>query len=163
MAGGTNNGAQRVRNVGSNYTTFRYDGKAIAYLDSVNDSGQDLIVPAVPVQTLGMRHPSEIVAARAVGAGTLVMSIRELWHEEIWEQLSGLTGAHDIVEIFERLAAQQNAVTCTKIITPPDGRRYGKTYHGVVITAIQDSDQIEIGRLSVSKSITAMYTHSTPL
>ena len=154
---------QRVRNKGSNYTTFRFAGKSIAYLERVNDSGQRLIAPAETIQPLGERHPVEIVAARAVGAGTLTLTIRELWHEEIWEQMANLAGANNIVDIFERLAQQANAVTCTKIITPPGGRRYGKTYHGCVITDIDDGDDFQISTLSVAKNMTVMYTHTTNL
>lgn len=154
---------QRVRNTGSNYTTFRFAGQSIAYLEQVDDSGQELVAQPQVIQPLGYRHPVEIVAARALGAGTLNLSIRELWHEEVWEQMANLAGAHDIVDIFQRLAQQANSVTCTKIITPPDGRRYGKTYHGCVITRIQDGDTFSLATLSVPKAIQVMYTHSTPL
>lgn len=124
-----NENIQRARNVGSNFTTFQYGGKAIAYLQSVQDSGQAPVAQPSPVHPLGHRHPVEIVTARAVDAGTLTLTITELWHQEVWEQMVGLAGTNDIVQVFERLARRDNYVTCVKIVNPPDGKRYGKVYH----------------------------------
>jgi len=154
---------QRARNFGSSFTTFRYGGQNIAYLQRVADSGQSPVAPATPVQPIGSTYPVEIVTSRAVGAGTLGLTITELWHEEIWEQLAGLAGTTDIVQIFAALARQQDYVTCTKIINPPDGKRYGKTYHGCLITDIQDGETFDITTTTMPKSITVMYTHTTPL
>ena len=155
---------QRARNLGSNFTTFRYAGKNIAYLETVVDSGQQPVGRGIEaIHPLGYRVPAEIITSRALKAGTLTLGIREIWHEEIWEQMSGLAGSKDIIEVFERLAAQQNYVTCTKIITPPDGQKYGKTYHRCVISRIDDGETFSIGDLSVPKTITVAYTHTTKL
>jgi hypothetical protein len=154
---------QRARNLGSNYTTFRYAGQSIAYLEQVQDSGQSPVAQVQAVHPLGHRHPVEFVTPRAINFGTLTLSIRELWHEEIWEQMVGLAGAHDIVEVFQRLAEQQDYVTCSKIITPPSGVKYGKTYHRCVITDISDGETFDIATLSVPKTITVAYTHTTKL
>jgi hypothetical protein len=155
---------QRARNLGSNFTAFRYAGKNIAYLEQVNDQGQRPVGQGIQsIHPLGHRHPTEFVTARAIQAGSLTLSIRELWHEEIWEQMAGLAGTKDIIEVFERLAAQQNYVTCTKIITPPGGNKYGKTYHRCVISDIADGETFDIGTLSVPKTITVAYTHTTKL
>ena len=154
---------QRARNVGSNFTTFQYDGQTIAYLQSVEDSGQLAIAQAAAVQPLGYRHPVEIVTPRAVQAGTLTLVITELWHQEVWEQMSGLAGTKDIVAVFEKLASQPNYVTCQKIITPPDGKRYGKIYHRCVISDITDGDQVSLEKLTNQKTITVMYTHTTQI
>ena len=154
---------QRARVLGSNFTTFRYAGKNIAYLEVVSDSGQAPVAAPQFVHPLGYRHPTEIVTARAIDGGTVTLDIRELWHEEVWQQMAGLANSHDILEVFEALAAQPNYVTCTKIITPPDGRKYGKTYHQCVIVSLPDGDDITIGTLSVPKTLTVAYTHTTPL
>lgn len=155
--------AQRVRNAGSNFTTFRYAGRSIAYLEMVADSGQEPVTGVEAVHPLGYRHPVEMVTPRALDFGTLVLTIRELWHQEIWQQLAGLANSHDIVDVFEALARQENSITCTKIITPPDGKRYGKTYHGCVISRIQDGETFDIRTLSMPKTITLAYTHATRL
>ena len=154
---------QKARNLGSNFTTFRYAGKNIAYLEVVRDSGQAPVAQVQAVHPLGHRHPIEFVTPRAVDYGTLVLSIRELWNEEIWEQMVGLTGAKDIVDVFQRLAEQDNYVTCSKIITPPSGPKYGKTYHRCVISNISDGEEFSISSMSVPKTITIAYTHTTPL
>lgn len=154
---------QRARNLGSNYTTLRYAGQNIAYLEAVQDMGQRPVNTVQSVHPLGYRHPIEFVTPRAVQYGTLVLTIRELWNEEIWEQMAGLSGTKDIVEVFERLAQQQNYVTCSKIITPPNGQKYGKTYHRCTITDIDDGETFDITTLSVPKRITVAYTHTTKL
>ncbi len=154
---------QKVRNAGSSFTTFRYRGQPIALLESVSDTGQTAVAQPEFIHPLGARHPVEIVTARAIGGGTLTLSIREVWHREIWQQLQGLTGTHDIVDVFQRLANTSEYVTCAKIITPPDGRRYGKTYHRATIISVPDGETFKIDTLSQLKDITVAYTHTTPL
>lgn len=154
---------QMARNFGSNYTTFRYAGKSIAYLEVVADTGQPPVARPQAIHPLGHKHPAEIVTPRAIDAGSLTLSIRERWHEEVWQQMAGLAQSHDIIEVFEALSRQGRAVTCTKIITPPDGRRYGKTYHGCTIAEIQDGETYDITTLSNTKNITVWYTHTTAL
>lgn len=154
---------QRARVLGSNFTTFRYAGKNIAYLEMVNDMGQAPVAAPQFVHPLGYRHPTEIVTARAIDGGFLDLSIREIWHEEVWQQMAGLANSHDIIEVFEALAAQPNYVTCTKIITPPDGRKYGKTYHQCTIVSVPDGESFDITTLSSPKTIRVAYTHTTPL
>lgn len=159
---------QQVRVVGSNYTTFQYNGKPIAFLETVSDSGQSAFGGGSgqgwePIHPLGYITPTDIVTGRVLQAGTVVLQIRELWHGEVWEQLQGLTGAKNIVDIFRKLAATPQYVTMTKIITPPDGKRYGKVYHRCVIVEIQDGEDISIGALSIRKGITVAYTHTTDL
>lgn len=153
----------QVRNVGSSYTTFQYGGRNIAFLETINDQGQQPVSGAEFIHPLGQPHPVDIVTSRALQGGRLILSIRELWNREVWEQLPGLTGAKTIVDIFNRLARTPNYVTCAKIITPPSGPRYGKVYHRCVITGIGDGEMVTIGTLSVAKDITVSYTHTTPL
>lgn len=159
---------QQVRVVGSNYTTFQYAGKSIAYLEVVEDSGQEAIGGGGGggyefIHPLGYVTPTDIVTSRVLNGGLVTLTIREVWHQEVWEQLSGLAGTHDIVAVFKKLARTPQYVTMTKIITPPDGKRYGKTYHRCVIVGIQDGESINLGALSVPKQITVAYTHTTPL
>lgn len=154
---------QRARVLGSNYTTFRYAGKNIAYLEAVADGGQQPVAQHQFIHPLGYRHPQEIVTARAIQGGVLSLSITELWHEEVWQQMAGLAGSTDIIEVFEALSRQPNYVTCTKIVNPPDGRRYGKTYHRCVIVNIPDGETYDIRTLQQTKVIQVAYTHTTPL
>lgn len=161
---------QRARVLGSNYTTFRYAGKSIAYLEMVADSGQAPVGQGRSggagydfVHPLGFRHPTEIITSRAIGGGYIDLTIREIWHQEVWQQMAGLAGSNDILEVFEALSRQVNYVTCTKIVTPPDGRKYGKTYHQCVIVGIPDGETFDIGTLSEGKTVRVAYTHTTKL
>lgn len=155
---------QNARNLGSNFTTFQYNGQSIAYLEMVSDSGQPLVNTQVQfVHPLGYQYPQEIVTSRALDGGTLKLTIRELWHQEVWQQMSGLAGSTNILDVFNVLAKQANYVTCSKIITPPDGKKYGRTYHRCVIVDIPDGEEFDITTLSTTKVITVAYTFSTPL
>ncbi|MFE0490210.1 hypothetical protein [Streptomyces griseoaurantiacus] len=120
------------------------------------------------IQPLGARTPVEIATSRVLGGGTLQLMVQELWNQAIWEQLSGMAGTNNIVEIFERLAASPNYVTAQTIIKPPGtesnpSKWRGKIYHNVTIVNIADGDTLTVGGLDVSKPILAAYTHSTPL
>jgi hypothetical protein len=158
-----------VRTVGSNYTTFKYSGKSIAYLEVIQDGGQRALSNGGSgyefIHPLGYEVPTDIVTSRVLDGGTLTLGIRELWNAEVWEQLQGLSGAKTIVDIFKKLATTPQYITCTKIITPPAGAgsRYGKVYHRCVIVNVEDGDQVQIGALSVQKAITIAYTHTTAL
>jgi hypothetical protein len=124
----------QVRVVGSGFTTFNYRGRPIAFLEGVEDSGQRAFSDAGQgyqyIHPLGARHPVEIATSRVLTGGTLNLTIRELWNTQVWEQLYGLMGARNIVDVFELLAADPSYVTCQTIISPPNGSRpRGKNYH----------------------------------
>lgn len=162
----------KARVTGSGYTAFVYSGKPIAYLISVEDSGQrawsDRGQAYSFIQPLGSRTPTEIATSRVLAGGTLQLTIQELWNQAHWQQLVGLTGTNNVVEIFDRLAATANYVTAQTIIKPPGtesqpSKWRGKIYHNVTIVDIADGDTITVGGLDVAKPIVAAYTHTTPL
>jgi hypothetical protein len=162
----------KVRVVGSGYTTFQYRGKPIAFCEGIEDSGQrafsDLGQPYQFIHPIGYEHPVEIATSRVLQGGTLMLTVRELWNTAVWEQLAGLAGTYNIVEIFRRLAADPQYVTCQQIIKPPGterqpGRWRGKVYHNCVIVDINDGDTVTVGALAVTKGITVAYTHTSPL
>lgn len=162
----------KVRVVGSGFTTFNYAGKPIAFCEAIEDSGQrafsDLGQPYQFIHPLGAKHPVEIATSRVLQGGTLMLTIRELWNTAVWEQLAGLAGTYNIVEIFQRLADNPNYVVCQSIIKPPGtesqpGKWRGKTYQNCVVVDINDGDTITVGSLAVTKGITVAYTHSTPI
>ena len=160
----------QVRVVGSGYTTFNYGGHPIAFLEAIEDSGQrawsDMGTPYQFIHPLGYRPPVEIATSRVLQGGTLMLTIRELWNSAVWQQLVGLGGATNIVDIFEILAENPAYVTCTTTIIPPPGTGLpprGKIYQNCTIVDINDGDTIQVGALSVTKGITVAYTHTTPL
>lgn len=158
----------QVRVVGSGFTTFNYRGVPIAFLDSFTDTGQAPFAGGggagwEPVTPLGDRHPREIVTTRVLSEGTLTLSIRELWNQPVWYQLAGLAGAADIIQVYERLAQDPSEVTCQMIIKPPGGNAWrGKIYHGCVVVTIDDRETVSIGALTMPRTITVVYTHTTP-
>jgi hypothetical protein len=162
----------KVRVVGSGYSTFQYKGKPIAFLESIEDSGQrafsDTGQPYQFIHPIGAKHPVEIATSRVLAGGTLMLTIRELWNQAVWEQLAGLAGTYNLVEIFQILADDPQYVTCQQIIKPPGtenkpGQWRGKVYHNCVVVDIMDGDTVTVGALSVTKGITVAYTHTTPL
>lgn len=154
----------KVRVVGSGFTTFSYQNKVIAFLERVDDSGQDPGTPPESITPLGSRYPIEIVTPRYLAMGTLTLTIRELWNEPVWWQLTNLAGTNDIISVFEVLAAEPSEVTCQMIIQPPGSSTYrGKTYHGCVVTGIDQRESIYVGALSVPRALTVAYTHTKPL
>lgn len=162
----------KVRVVGSGFSTFNYNGKPIAFLEGLEDSGQrafsDLGQPFQFIHPLGQSHPVEIATSRVLQGGTLVMTIRELWNAPVWQQLQGLAKSQNIVDIFAALARDPSYVTCQLIIKPPGTENNssawrGKIYHNVTIVDINDGDTITVGALAVTKGITAAYTHTSAL
>jgi hypothetical protein len=158
----------QVRVVGSSFSTFSYKGVPIAFLEGVEDSGQRAFSDAGQayqfIHPLGYQHPIEIATSRVLAGGTLNLTIRELWNQNIWEHLSGLAGTRNIVDVFARLAADPAYVTCQTIIQPPGGARpRGKNYHNCVVVDIADNDTVTVGALAVAKGIVVAYTHSSAL
>jgi hypothetical protein len=154
----------QVRVVGSGFTTFNYRGNPIAFLDGFQDSGQGPIVNPEPITPLNARYPVEIATARVLDMGTLTVTIRELWNAPVWYQLVGLNGLNDIVQVYEALAAEPSDVTAQMIIKPPGAPTWrGKTYHGCIITGIDDTETVTIGALSMPRRLQVAYTHTTPL
>jgi hypothetical protein len=155
----------QVRVVGSGFTTFNYKGAPIAFMDTVADGGQppfgqgaEAIIP------IGARYPAEIATSRVLDAGTLALTIRELWNAPIWWQLAGLDGTDNIVDVWDRLALEPAEVTCQMIIKPPGSPTWrSKVYHDCVVTRIDDGETVTVGQLSVAKNITIWYTHTTLL
>jgi hypothetical protein len=153
----------KTRVAGSAFSTISYRGKAIAFLDSFADSGVAPIAQAQAVHPLGSRHPVEIATPRAVSGGTLSLTIRELWNAPVWQQLAGLAGTNDIVEVWEAIAADPTAITCQIIIRPPTGKARGWNYHNCVVTNIDDTERVEISSMTVPRTIQMMYTHRTAI
>lgn len=154
----------KTRVVGSGFTTFNYRGQPIAFLDGFNDLGQAPVGRATPVHPLHAKHPVEIATSRALTAGTLTISIRELWNAPVWHQLVGLGGVNNLIDAYEAIAADPARITCQMIIKPPGSTTWrGKTYHNCVITDIPNSETVTLEEMTISRALTLMYTHTTPI
>lgn len=154
---------QHFRVVGSAYTIFRYDGNKTRFVETIQDQPPAPVAQPEAVQPLDARHPIEIAFPRAAGAGTLVLGLKEEWDREIWRQFTGFKNGviNDIVDMFERSAAHPN-VTCVKLILPPPGHKSRAViYHNCVIVDADLGEQVAIASMTVTKTITVMYTHTT--
>ena len=164
----------QVRVVGSSYTTFVWNGGAngqgqtLAWLDDVTDSGQAAIGggqgsggPGYETVTpLGYQTAQDIVTSRVLAPGTLKATIRELWNEPAWRQLSGLANTNNIIDIFQYMSSLTNPITCQMIIKPVTSPLWrGWTYENCTIVGIADGETVEIGALSMQRAVTILYTH----
>jgi len=156
--------ATTVRVAGSGFTSLNFQGQRLLYLRAFTDSGQMPGTDPVAITPLGKRHPVEIVTPRYLRMGTLTFQLWEKWDSPAWWQLPGLEGTEDIISLFERLADRPDDVTVQMIISPPNNRpTRGKTYYGVIITGIDDGENVNIASMDVSRTVTAYYTHATAL
>jgi len=159
----------KTRVVGSNFTTFTYNTQPIAWADQVSDTGQSPLSTARGAGTetifpLGYYHAAEIVTGRVLDVGTLSITVRELWNEPAWQQLQGLAGTNNIIEIFQAVAASPTPIGAQMIIKPAGSSTWrGWTYNNLTITSVDASETVTLGSMSMARIITAEYTHRTPL
>lgn len=155
--------AQRFRIVGSGFTLFRYAGSPIKFCTAIQDQAPRPVGNGPqPVQPLDARHPIEIAFPRAATHGVLTLQIIEEWDREFWTRLPGYNqrNINDIVDVFDR-SADIGGVTCVKIIKGPRGIRRAVQYHGAQIVDIDMSEQVTIDALTVGRTVTMWYTHTT--
>lgn len=150
----------KTRVFGHGWTEFSFNGHRLAWLEIIQDTAPTANGRAEAIQPLDSAHPVEIVTPRSFGAGTLTLTFRELWNSQVWQQLPGLENATDLLEVFQQQVAMGN-ITCRKIIKVPNGPYRAKVYHGCVITDVNENETINISTMTLPKTITIMYTHST--
>ena len=154
--------SSQSRVVGSGFSVLRWQGQRILYLDSVTDSGQSPVAPVQGIQPLDEEYPIEFAVPRAMGAGSLSLSIRETWNKPVWQHLKGFETANNLLDVWKAMAAMKGTITCQTIIKPPQGSYWRlKTYHNVVISNIEDQDSIAIASMTVTREIACFYTHAT--
>ncbi|OBY33520.1 hypothetical protein [Mycolicibacter kumamotonensis] len=147
---------------GSGWTTLLYQGQRLAYLQVIQDTAPTPVATAQAVQPIDSPVPLEIVTATAVGVGTLRMTFYEQWVSWVWQQLPGFGGAINLLEVLQTQLAL-GAVTMQKVVTSPSGLMRALVYHGCVITDIDAGENINIGTMTLPKSITVQYTYTTPV
>jgi hypothetical protein len=176
-----NLGARKARVGGSRWTTFEYKGTTLALANQVGHTSPEAVAPPVAIQPLDARRPLEVITANAIGMGTLVLEIIELWGFPIWEALGiksgmldtsiaqGSSTPTDLADLFNWVASTPSPINVKKYISPPAGARAGKnvikpyitTYHNTVISDFQDDETISIGTMQIYKNITINYTRYT--
>jgi len=142
---------------GGQYTAFTYKGAPLIYAQMINERGPQPVAQPQPIQPLDSPYPIEIALPSALQAGTLEITFLEQWNAEVWAQLGGdFTTASDLLDVFNAQLAQ-GEVQCQKIIKKPDGTTRRITYQGCVVVNAQIDELIQIGTMTIPKTITIMY------
>jgi hypothetical protein len=150
----------KTRIGGSGFTSMTFRSTPLAYLQTLQDTPPQPVAGAQVVQPLDQPTPLEIVTAMAVGAGSLRLTFYEIWNVPVWAQLPGFEGTYNLLGVLQ---AQINLgeITCRKLIQSPSGITRARVYHGCVITDIDEGEQINIGTMTLPKTITMQYTMTT--
>lgn len=150
----------KVRVGGSGFTTMTWRGTRLAYLQTLQDTPPQPVSGAQAVQPIDEPVPLEVVTAHAVGVGTLRMTFFELWNAPVWAQLPGLENTDTLLDVLRR-QIQLGEISCRKLIRSPSGIMRAKVYHNMVVTDIDEGEQVLINTMSLPKTMTMQYTHST--
>lgn len=147
---------------GSGHTTLLYQGQRLAYLQVIQDTPPTPVATAQAVQPIDEPVPLEIVTSKAVGVGTLRMTFYEQWVSPVFSQLPGLEGTNSLLEVLQRQISL-GKITLQKVVRSPNGIMRARVYHDVVITDIDEGENINIGTMTLPKTITAQYCYTTPV
>jgi hypothetical protein len=164
---GMDGGGRHGRVGGSGFTYFKYRSAVVAFAQALTIQSPAPVADAVAVQPLNYRRPAEIVTPRAIGPGTLTVTGYEVWNASVWHQLAGLGKAIDLADVFQVMwNSGNNDLVAHVVVDPPigkgtKGKKYLRNYHGIKITNIDDSEQIDITTMLLQKTVTFMYTHTT--
>jgi hypothetical protein len=150
----------KIRVGGSGFTTFRWRGNNIANLQTIQDTAPTPVAQAVPIQSITDPTPTEIVTARAVGAGTLRLTFYELFAKSAWQTLIGLSTSLTLLDILKNQVAL-GEIICTKVIFDPNGNPRVKTYHGCKVVDADEGETVNIASMVMPKSLTIMYTKAS--
>jgi hypothetical protein len=152
----------KTRIGGSGMTTMLFQNQLLAYLQTMQDTPPTPVAAAQAVQPIDQSVPLEIVTALAVGVGTLRCTFYELWSEPVWQELPGLQGTFNLLDVLKRQVTL-GTITMQKVIKSPSGIMRARVYHNVVITDIDEGESINIGTMTLPKTLTFQYCYSTPV
>lgn len=147
---------------GSGFTTMLWQGQRLAYLQVLQDTPPTPVATAQAVQPIDEPVPMEIVTSMAVGVGTLRVTFYELWNSPVWSTLPGLEGTNNLLEVLKR-QIQLGNVTMQKIVKSPSGMMRARVYHNCVVTDIDEGENVNIGTMTLPKTLTVQYCYSTPV
>jgi hypothetical protein len=147
---------------GSGFTTMMWNGARLAYLQIMQDTPPTPVAGAIAVQPIDESVPLEIVTSMAVGVGTLRATFYELWNQPVWSMLPGLEGTSNLLDVLKRQISMGN-ITMQKVIKSPTGTMRSRVYHKVVITDIDEGENVNIGSMTLPKTLTFQYCYSTPV
>jgi hypothetical protein len=148
--------------VGGGYTFFSYNGKPLVYVDVVRETAPRPVAAPQAIQPLDQPYPIEIALPAALEAGTIEITFREQWSTEVWEQLGGpFVHTEDLLEVF-KAQLQQGTVNLTKVIGQSETTPVRTiTYHNCYVVNVMIDETVNIGTMTLPKSIQLMYTRRT--
>lgn len=147
---------------GSGFTTMLFQNQRLAYLQIMQDTPPTPVASAQAVQPIDESVPLEIVTAQAVGVGTLRCTFYELWNSPVWAMLPGLAGTYSLIDVL-KAQISMGTITMQKIIKSPSGIMRARVYHNVVIVDIDEGENINIGTMTLPKTLTFQYCYTTPV
>lgn len=147
---------------GSGFTTMLFQNSRLAYLQIMQDTPPTPVASAQAVQPIDESVPLEIVTAMAVGVGTLRCTFYELWNFPVWQMLPGLQGTFSLIDVLKAQVAM-GSITMQKVIKSPSGIMRARVYHNVVIVDIDEGENINIGTMTLPKTLTFQYCYTTPV
>lgn len=150
----------KTRIGGAGFTTMTFRGTRLAYLQTLQDTPPQPVAGAQVVQAIDDEVPQEIVTSHAVGAGTLRLTFFELWNEPVWSRLPGLEGTNNLLDVLKR-QVQLGEVSCRKLIKSPSGIIRARVYHSCVISDVDEGEQLNIGTMTLPKTLTLQYVRTT--
>lgn len=143
--------------VGGHYTSFVYNGKSLIYAQVITERAPSPVALPQPIQPLDSSYPIEIALPAALEAGMLEIQFLEQWNAEVWAQLgTNFATASDLLDVFKAQLAQ-GEVQCIKIINKPDGTQRRIVYQGCVVYNVTVDELVQIGTMTIPKTITIMY------
>jgi len=160
------NKPQSTFRVGGGYTAFKYNGQVLAYCQMIRETAPQPVAQATPIQPLNEQYPIEIALPAALQAGTIELTFYEQWITEVWAELAlGDTTnpfytASDLLGVY-RAQLSTGPVSCQKVITIPGGGQRLINYAGCIVQNVTIDEMIQIGTMTIPKSITLMYTQRT--
>lgn len=132
----------------------------LAYLQVMQDTPPTPVATAQAVQPIDEPTPLEIVTPAAVGVGTLRCTFYELWNEPVWMMLPGFQTTTKLLDVLQAQMLM-GTITMQKIIKSPTGLMRGYVYHNVVVTDIDQGENINIGTMTLPKTLTFQYVDVT--
>lgn len=170
--------AEQFRVAGSGLTVFAWQNQPIGFAQSISEVAPQPVAAPEAIQPMDAPHPVEILVPQAIGPGTLQVQIFERYTTKVWDQMmriidqSNVPGDnrfnvqdtyHDLRDVFNRMANLGQGITAQKRVYAPDriGQKqwHADIYYNCKITDVRDDEDINIGTMSVVKSLSMMFTH----
>lgn len=163
---------QRGRVVGGTTVFHWNDGtgeRVIAWADEVRVTGVRPVADAEVLQPLNALRPLEIATPVAHREGRIVLVLKDLYNQAVWQRLAGLASSNDIMDIMNLVAARDEGISISKIMVPPAGiggsrfdnnATYRETYYNCSVIRADDDEVVNITTMTVNKEMELWFTHS---